>query len=188
MIPLRRIADFRHLEARICAESRPAQAATSLCVTAASGTRSHVGQIQVFRVDRYDSRVVAFSEGAFAVNHCRDQSPTVTRERAGSVHSPRAIANDTPASQRSASTRRSKVLERSRPSGPRYLTLHRPFAIFSTKPLMSLPDEPVIGARLDPGLDLCPPISDTPPDPVTGRPFSAVTPPIEGGYRYAEQV
>src|SRR5215203_5975011 len=101
MIPLSRIADFRHLDAPICADSRATQAATSLCVTAASGTRSHVGQIQVFRIDRYDSRVVAFSEGAFAVNHCRDQSPTVTRERAGSVHSPRAIANDTPASQRS---------------------------------------------------------------------------------------
>jgi hypothetical protein len=111
-------------------------------------------------------------------DHCRDQSPTVTRERAGSVHSPRDRERH-PASPRSASTRRSKVLERSRPSGPRYLALHRPFALFSTKPLMSLPDEPVIGARLDPGLDIRPPISDMPPDPVTGRPFSSVTPPIE---------
>jgi hypothetical protein len=121
MIPLNRIADLRHIDAPICVDSRATQAATSLCVTAASGTRSHVGQIQVFSIDRYDSRVVAFSEGAFAVNHCRDQSPTVTRARAGSVHSPRAIAKEIPASQRSASTRRSKVLERSRPSGPRYL-------------------------------------------------------------------
>src|SRR5829696_7656277 len=188
MIPLSRIADFRHLDAPISADSRATQAATSLCVTAASVTRPHVGQIQVFRIDRYDSHVVAFREGAFAVNHCRDQSPTVTRARAGSVHSPRAIANDTPASHRSASTRRSKVLERSRPSGPRYLARHRPFARFSTKPLMSLPDWPVVGARLDPGLDLRPPVSHMPPDPVTSRPFSAVTPPIERGYRYAEQV
>jgi hypothetical protein len=52
MIPLSRIADFRHLDAPICADSRATQAATSLCVTAASGTRSHVGQIQVFRIDR----------------------------------------------------------------------------------------------------------------------------------------
>src|SRR4029450_6713999 len=152
MIPLSRIADFRHLDAPTCVDSRATQAATSLCVTAASGTRSHVGQIQVFRIDLDASRVGAFSEGAFAVNHCRDQSPTVTRARAGSVHSPRAIAKDTPASQRHAPPPRPNVLEPSRPSGPRYLARQRPVVLFSTKPLMSLPGEPVVGARLDPGL------------------------------------
>jgi hypothetical protein len=35
----------------------------SLCLLAASGTRSHTGQIQVFKIDRCDSRVVAFGDG-----------------------------------------------------------------------------------------------------------------------------
>ncbi len=188
MIPLRRIADLRHRDAPICADSRATQAATSLCVTAPSGTRSQVGQIQVFKIDRYDSRVVAFSDGAFAVNHCRDQSPTVTRARVGSVHSPRAIAKDTPASQRSASTRRSKVLERSRPSGPRYLARQRPVALFSTNPLTALPVRPLISLRLDPRLHGRPPVSNMTSDPVAGRTLTAMTPTVKRGYRHAEQL
>jgi hypothetical protein len=46
-------------------------------------------------------------------------SPTVTRERLGSIHSPRDFDTSTPASQRSASLFRVKCLERSRSSGPR---------------------------------------------------------------------
>jgi hypothetical protein len=121
MIPLNRIADLRHIDAPICVDSRATQAATSLCVTAASGTRSHVGQIQVFSIDRYDSRVVAFSEGAFAVNHlprpvahghpsASRVSPFPARDREGDPSQPAVSVHP-----------RSKVLERSRPSGPRYL-------------------------------------------------------------------
>jgi hypothetical protein len=52
---------------------------------------------------------------------------------------------------------------------------------------MSLPDGPAVGLRLDPCLDRRPPISNMAPDPVTGRPLTTVTPPIERGYWYAEQ-
>ena len=53
---------------------------------------------------------------------------------------------------------------------------------------MSLPDGPVVGLRLDPRLDGRPPISNMAPDPVTGRPLTAVTPTVKRGYRHAEQL
>jgi hypothetical protein len=63
VLPPSRIADLRHRDALVCADSRVTQAAMSMCVTAASGTRSHGERMHIVRIAGYD----------------RERSPLVTR-------------------------------------------------------------------------------------------------------------
>jgi hypothetical protein len=83
---------------------------------AASGSRSVTAQ------------VVAFSDAAFAIIYCGNQSSTVTRDELDRPF-PRAIANDTPANGAVRVNPRSKVLYRSRLADPRYRSRHRSVAL-----------------------------------------------------------
>jgi hypothetical protein len=75
VLPPSRIADLRHRDALVCADSRVTKAVMSMCVTAASGTRSHGDRMHIVRIAGYD----------------RERSPLVTRTGASRSSSETAL-------------------------------------------------------------------------------------------------